>query len=616
MRSRLGRWAPRLAAFLLVPALGLQLRLAPPAGNAFTLDAAGHERLIATRVAAGRLPQPDRLADPPLGRDLGRFLPLGLYQAAALWARAARAIAGFDLDRALRGFTALAGALIAIPVWFGARALRAGPWSAALAALIAVVLPAHVDLTTGPMLRYDAPGTLLATTYLMLGVAAVAAASPARARGLAALSALALLLALAVWRVPLILPPIVALIAAILACVRPPAPAWRAWLLATAVALVVACLGLEYLRRQLHVLAPSTLAVIAVAAALHAPALRSERSRPAVRGAIVLGAIIVAAAIGAALARGGDYETLGRLLRLRAWLAFGVVRAAEPMTGVLLTVRELQPLPPAALAGPAAFSWLAWWLVAAPAALWIAARERRRAWLGAAEPAVLCTVGVTLALALLTLLANRNRILLAPPVAVLIGAAAAAFARRPGTIGRIAIVALVPCVALAATDSYRTASALTTERQPEWAATLDYLRAHADGSPVLAPWERGYEIERDATSPAFCDGLLESPVNQAHILDAARALLALTPDSLAALCERNGVRRVVVPPSWSLYGIAMAARDPIAETIAMHRPLRGADANRVVVRMMAGGGPEPPFVPVFERGGFRVYARADAPPVR
>src|SRR5436190_1644870 len=94
-------------------------------------------------------------------------------------------------------FTAWAGALMVVPVFFAARALFAAPRAAFAAALLAAVIPAHLHRTYALWLRYDALGSLLALTHVALVLASLAAPARPRARLLAALGALALLAAVA-----------------------------------------------------------------------------------------------------------------------------------------------------------------------------------------------------------------------------------------------------------------------------------------------------------------------------------------------------------------------------------------------------------------------------------
>jgi hypothetical protein len=670
MSRGLGTWLPRLAGWVLVPALGVMLRLAPlggAPGNTWTFDAAGHYRLVVEQVTHGHLPTPDRFADLPEGRRLGRFLPLGFYHAAAGWQRMAAGLGARDLDRNLEVLMALFGALVAWPVWSAARALGAHRWAAAFAALVAVLAPAHLQRTTAFLLRYEGLGTLLATAHVALAAAALGARASRTALTRSVLSALALLGALATWRVTLVLPALETAIVFALAVVRPPAPALRTWATTTALGLAAAALLLEYLRAQTFLLSPMSLSMLALAGTLHTPILRNSGSRAGMRAATLGVAVIAATVAGWRWASGGDYGTVGTLLRLRL-SGVGIAPSSDlaPITAVMMSVQEFRATDPRAFVGPGMFSWLGGWLVAAPIILWAVRTPTPRARSAGASDAFLLVFGLTLGLVALTLLITRHRVLLAPLVAVLAGAALAALtpsahpeapdmpprrtaasdasqaggspaagtrgARRRGarrdargrsgppartsTLVRLFLAVLGLCTLVLGRDAVRFA---TTDRQtlePGWVAALGWIRNHAPaGAPVLSLWERGYEIQLHGRRPAVVDGLLESPVNQAHLVASARAFLARTPDSLAAFCERLGVEIVVVPPSRFLFGAAVAAGNPLFQRLIARQPLSPDEADRVLVRMMLAGTPEPPFEPVFERGGYRVYRRQGGPGV-
>lgn len=663
MPRLLGRWAPRAVAWVLVPALGIALRLVPTwsnPGNTWVADAAGHYRLVAALVDHGRLPDPDTLTDLPRGRSLGRFLPLGLYTTAAAWHHAAAWFGERDLGWSLSRFTAVAGALIAWPAWVGARAIGAGPWGAAVAALVAVAAPAHLQRTTAFMLRYDALGSLWFAVHLLLGAAALGASKRRRALMLSILSGLGLVGALAVWRVPLLAPVLEAVCVTFLAIARPPSAALRLWMGATGAALVVACVMFQYLRAQSHLFSLTTAIVVAIAAVLQIPFLSRSSTRVGTRAAAILLAVVAAAALSAWLAPGGDYEALGKLLRVRLTGILGLGGTVDPMARVMLSVKELGPMAVHELWGPSGFSWLALWLLAAPVALWLRSGCSLGEWVRAGRDPLVMTLAVTGGLVALSLFAMRHRILLDPLVASLAGLCVSRFAnegrgpsslslmegaaqdhgRHPATpatgspstrrkraargralatrgriVGRLALGTLVPCLAILLNDAWSSAIKSVTRLDPGMSATIAYLQAQGERGPVLNTWDRGYELQRYASCATVTDGLLESEVNQEHILTAARAYLASTPDSLAALCERFGVRYLVVPPSWHFLGEAMAAGDPLAAKMKAGLSLSPQEADRVLIRMMLKGTREPPFEPVFESGRYRVYRRiAQSPP--
>ena len=611
-------WLPRVVGWVLVPALGVILRMAPamgPPGGTWTHDEAGHYRLVATLVADGHLPTPDRFTDLPDGRDLGRFLPLAFYHACAVGSRVLAALGVRDFDLGLHWLMAVFGALVAWPVWLGARALGARPWGAVVATLVAVAAPAHLQRTTAFLLRYEGLGTVLATAHLALAAAALSALSPRQALIRSILSGLALVGALATWRVTLVVPALEIAVVVALAIWRPPGPAVRRWAVATAVALVASGLLFEYLRSQSFLLSPIPITIAAAVAMLHLPTVTAPASRRAARTAMLVLGIGAALAAATRWGASGDYGAVGAVVRSRL---SGASRAdwltLDPIVAVMLTVLEFRVTDPRAFVGPGMFSALGLWLVAAPVVIWSLGARRTRSGDPGLEEARRFMIGLALGLVALTLLITRNRILLAPVVAILAGPMVTALAPGAGTrrswAARATLVALVPCVAFLARDAVGLARADRPTLEPGWVEVLAWLREHTPpATPVLSAWERGYEIQLHARRPTIVDGLLESPVNRRHLVGSARAFLARSPDSLAALCRGWGVEYVVVPPARALFGVAMAARDPLVYRLMAGRGLSPEQGNRVLVRMMLAGTAEPPFVPVFERGGYRVYRR-------
>ena len=180
-------------------------------------------------------------------------------------------------------------------------------------------------------------------------------------------------------------------------------------------------------------------------------------------------------------------------------------------------------------------------------------------------------------------------------------------------IQRLALAALMPCVVVLVRDARSAAATAITGLDLGMSASIAYLREHDVRGPVLSFWDRGYELQRYAGCATLTDGMLESEVNQRHIVATARAFLSATTDSLDAICERFGAEYVVVPPRWYIRGVVMAAGDPLADKMAAQVPLNPEEVDRVVFRMALTGKPEPPFEPVFERGHYRIYRRLPRP---
>src|SRR5262245_44382577 len=156
LRAHGARWLGA-AALCAIVALGVLLRLTPElrqADDALLSDGAFHIRMTRTVVARGSLPRIDSLAMAPRGRSVAALLPTGLYAAAAGFHRlVSDTESRLEQDASL--FIALAGGFIAFPVFGAAWALYRRRDVALLAALVAVVLPAHLHRTFGYWFRYE-----------------------------------------------------------------------------------------------------------------------------------------------------------------------------------------------------------------------------------------------------------------------------------------------------------------------------------------------------------------------------------------------------------------------------------------------------------------------------
>ena len=232
----------------------------------------------------------------------------------------------------------------------------------------------------------------------------------------------------------------------------------------------------------------------------------------------------------------------------------------------------------------------------------------------------------------MTILFSRNKIVLAPLVALVIGGLFEALAptgpaggeprkrhRNPdrgmggGSLARNAArVLLAACLVATARDALTLAFTRESRMDPGQRSAIAFLasRTPADAI-VLAPWERGYEIQTYAGRRTVLDGLLEDSLNQRRIVEVAGAWLAPRTDSLTALCRRTGAGFLLVPPSTALYGIAQLTDWPAAWKVRDGVPLNREDADRVLVRMMVLGESPPPFERVFESGRWSVYRRVE-----
>lgn len=602
------------AALALALAIAMALRLAPlvsGAGGELVADSAFHMRMIEEVLAHGRVPALDPLCEAPEGRATSAMLPTGLYHAVATLHRALTPLDRRDARFHALLFTALAGALVVLPVFFAARAVFARPGVAAIAALLAAVIPAHLHRTYAYWLRYDALGTLLSITHVALMLHALASPGRRRAAWLAALAALALLGAVSCWRVALVLPAVELAFALL----------WAAWRGATRevrepvtilFALSTALFPLvPWLRAQSFLLSGAWLAAIAAIAALWLPWLAPTRGRWPARAALLAVALGAGWCLAWLFPRTNPYAATFALVPAKLAVAFGARPELPPIVALELGIQELASLPPLGLLGPGALSWLAPWFVAAPFLIaWCAGGGmRRRLGTLAAAPALFAVL--CLAMTLVTLLFERNKVLLAPLVAIACGGLAA-------TLGdgardrRAARTALAILFAVCSAVTVFHAVMLATSRRPALAPGLDgaleFLRDRTPaGAVVMSPWEHGYEVQAYAGRATTTDGLIESVENQRRIVAFAGAAMAQTPDSLVALCRRHRAGWLLVPPSTHLYALAVVARAPFLAKLLPGTPLTGAEADRVLVQMMVLGRAYPGFEKVFERDGYRVY---------
>jgi hypothetical protein len=509
---------------------------------------------------------------------------------------------------------ALAGALTVLPVYFAARALGAGASGALLAAALLALLPAHLHRTFDYWVRYDALGTLLIATHWALLLRAL---GHPRGRGAwSVLAAIAGFAALATWRVALIVPVLEAVFVL----------GWVAWrgadrALATATvpsALVAfgAGLALRYLAVTSYAATWPSLLVLASALAAALAPWRPIGRRAPVRAAVVLGLAGTAILVGAR--HTAPYESIGRLLAARV-----AGHAGDPITALMLNVEELFALPPLYLFAPQQLFASGLVLVAAPFLFWPRRAPRTPARAPARtpssgptrpsspaptpSPAPALFAWLLAAFTALTLLFYRDKVLLAPLVAILVGCAWSACAARPRwTRALIAACALATTVAgvwLAATRHSRL--------DPDLAATLDFVRERTPaGARVVSAWEYGYDIQRRASRATIVDGLLESAQNQHDIVALDAALMARGPDSLAALCRARGAEWVLVPPPDRLYTVAVVTRESFLPKLEAGERLDPADLDRALIQLMLADGPVGPFAPVFARGEWKLYRLA------
>ncbi len=623
-----------VAVLAAVVVVGVALRLLPwllDPSIALRDDAAFHERIVRETVALGRVPEVDRLSEPPTGRRLADHLPLGLYVTAAAFHDALAPLDHADVRVHLMLWIAVCGALTALPVYAATRAMGAGPVAGWLAAAIVATLPAHLHRTFGYWVRYDAAGVLLAMTHVAFALRALRESKTRRAD--AALSAVFLVAAAAMWRVSLALAPLEAAWAILAIAVAGAGRPLRDWLLAVAFVGTLGFLRIDPMRAQHFATSAGWAPMLAAAALACVPAARPGGRAPVrITAALVALAVAVAGALWLGPAEyGGTLELIAFKLTALA----GHIGNASPLARLQLDVVELFGLTPVAFAfGPQQFLALGPWFLAAPILLVRARAQTVRGALRGFGGAWGLLAALAVSFTVLTLAFARNKVLLAPVLAVVCACAGAALWRnsessarlRPGTgtersgararrapagpqpsMARLALRGLFALsVAATAVCGVLLASSRHSEFEPSELEVLHFLREHTPASAVIAaPWWYGYEIEAVAGRPALTDGLLESPANQRRILGLFHACLSRDPAELVTTCARDSARYLLVPPPETFSHVAWVADPRIAEHIDRGLSATPDERGRVLVRLMRRE-PVPGFEPAFENDEYRV----------
>ncbi len=612
-------------------AIALALRLAPlgtAPGGELVADSAFHLRMIEEVLSRGRVPALDPLCEAPEGRAIGALLPTGLYHSAAWLHRALAPLDHRDARFHALLFIALAGALVVVPVFFAARAVFAHPGAAAFAALLAAVIPGHVHRTYAFWLRYDALGTLLAIAHVALLLVALASPGRRRALGSAVLAAVALLGAAACWRVALLLPFVELTFALLWAVGRGATREVREAFTVVIGLSTLFFLLVPYLHAQAYPLSGAWLAAIAATGALWLPWLRPAAGRWPARAAVLALALGAGWSVARLFPRHDPYAATFALVPAKLAIAFGARPSLPPIEALEMGIQELTSLSPLGLFGPGVLSWLGPWFVAAPFFFTWGARGAARRVPKSLAPAPALFSVVCAAMTLVTLLFERNKVLLAPLAAVALGGLAARLVERASGGAPVrgatrargrppAHVALAILFAVCVAVTTWQAAMLAISRRPALNPGLEEaIRFLRESTPpdavVMSPWEHGYEVQAYARRATVMDGLIESPENQRRIVAFAGAAMSPKADSLAALCRRHRAGWLLVPPSSHLYAVAVVARAPFLDKLLPGKPLTPAEADRVLVQMMVLGRAYPGFERVFESDGYRIYRVAGA----
>jgi len=381
-----------------------------------------------------------------------------------------------------------------------------------------------------------------------------------------------------------------------------------------------------YLHAQAYPLSGAWLAALAATGALWLPWLRPAAGRWPARAALLALALGAGWGVARLFPRHDPYAATFALVPAKLAIAFGARPSLPPIEALELGIQELTSLSPFGLFGPGVLSWLGPWFVAAP--FFFARGARGGARRGPASPAPALLSVVCVLMTLVTLLFERNKVLLAPLAAVALGGLAARLVERARseapargverTRGRPpAHVALAILFAACLAVTTWHAAMLAISRRPALSPGLEeaigFLRESTPpDAVVMSPWEHGYEVQAHARRATVMDGLIESPENQRRIVAFAEAAMSPKADSLAALCRRHRAGWLLVPPSSHLYAVAVVARAPFIGKLLPGTPLTPAEADRVLVQMMVLGRAYPGFEKVFDRNGYRIYRVAGA----
>ena len=178
------------------------LRMIPAIGRKveFTFDRAFNYRMTVEVVRNGDVPDVDRLSVYPIGKDIKNSLPVGLYHVTALYYAIMYLIARIPLSRSILHFSALAGSLIVIPVYFLSMEIYRSRKIAYVSALLAGFIPAYMHRSTCYWYRFEMLATPILFASLLFFVKAFGASTRRKAVIYSILSATFMGLSMYVWR--------------------------------------------------------------------------------------------------------------------------------------------------------------------------------------------------------------------------------------------------------------------------------------------------------------------------------------------------------------------------------------------------------------------------------
>ena len=515
----------------------------------FQHDSAFHHRMT-LRALDGRLGETDGLRFHPEGARVTELQPTGLYTACSTFHRLIAPITG-GLEGSIRVFNALAGSLIAVPLFFLGRRLWGSNAAALLAAAVITLLPAHAARTLGNVYRFDALGTLLWACHLMTVVEALAAQTERRRLTFTVIAALTLLMELAVWRAGVGL---FAMEAAILAFLLVWTDRWspNGWLAAALTAGFLAAGILPYFRGQ-HVLLSQTGIAGLVMAVATAVVGRVWPEGKAGRGVAVAILIIAVGVIGSRFVPATPFD-VEEGSAIRSMLARNGIGEADPfLVNLYALVYELTSPGWALFTRGNIFSWSG--PLAALGLIWMwrssrqaTASSKQRKGRVRARRAVAPTAMFMIVFGLISLTAafffDRSKAFASIPYALLSGGAACWAVSFSAPIARW-LTAAALCVPLVACgrQSSRVARNYASGPDPGLIRIGRWVSENVpEDEPILADWGHGYYIQTSMQRPTFVDGHLEHPLNRTRIKAIHTALVDSDEGVLAGLCRDAGIR--------------------------------------------------------------------------
>ena len=539
------RTTPIALCVLAAIVLGFWLRAAPglSGDTRFTYDSALHYRMT-QRAEAGALGDTDRLRLHPEGVRVESLHPTGLYDVGAAFHAF---VGGRDgsMARSLRIFTALCGALIAIPVALLARLIWRSHWAAALAAVTIAVLPAHVTRTASSLLRFDAFGSLLIALHVA-AVALMLTAESTRIRRLAGAGIVVTLLAvLAVWRVGVALFVVEALVLALLLVGTDRRRDIGLAALLIAVGFIAGNL-IPYFRDQSialsHVVLPALWIALAAFALSRMPRLEGHVAR-IVTVAVTLGV----AAVAGRLVPESAFDAQEGLAASTLW---GRIGLGEPDAFAARLYAYIQELSMPGLGAFASAGHFSWAIVLAIVGIGSACIHRRKA---CRIPAAIYVAMMGALWIIAALLMERSKLLAAIPIAVACAGVATLALPNGRSVRRLALVGLTLGVLIAtAKHSLNSARALTLDADPATRRLCEWIATRVPPEEALmTDWGVGYLLQTYARRPTFTDGHLELGLNRQRILARSQAMVSESEQELATLCRANDIGYLLLDIRWN-----------------------------------------------------------------